>query len=227
MELGNDSSSLNSAISSSSRARREQRPQFAELVLDRVVAGESGGAFELPNEGMKRAVLVVRRAKIAQARMRLACNVLGKRCGEPRLADARLAGDQHHPPFAALRLLPAAQQQFDFLVASDERRLPERSASNRLTSPLSPKTRQAGCGSAKPASCWGPRSSRSNSSPICCRVLAAMTSAVRRSERLQPRREIRGLADDRLFLRRALADQIADDHQPGGDADPHLGAWRI
>ena len=26
-------------------------------------------------------------------------------------------------------------------------------------------------------------------------------------------------------LRRALADQIADDHKPGGDADPHL-QWR-
>ena len=29
------------------RARREQCPQFAELVFDRVVAGEPGGAFEL------------------------------------------------------------------------------------------------------------------------------------------------------------------------------------
>ena len=42
---------------------------------------------------------------------------------------------------------------------------------------------------------------------------------------LQPRREVRRLADHRLFLRCALADQIADDHQPGGDADPHL-QWR-
>ena len=42
---------------------------------------------------------------------------------------------------------------------------------------------------------------------------------------LQPRREVRRLADHRLLLRRTLADQIADDHQPGGDADPHL-QWR-
>ena len=41
--------------------------------------------------------------------MRLGSDVLGKRRREPRLADARLAGDQHHPPFAALRLLPAAE----------------------------------------------------------------------------------------------------------------------
>jgi hypothetical protein len=36
---------------------------------------------------------------------------------------------------------------------------------------------------------------------------------------LKARGEVGGLADDRLLLRRALADQIADDHQPGGDAD--------
>ena len=53
---------------------------------------------------------------------------------------------------------------------------PERKASNRLTSPLSPNTRQARCGSAKPASCCGPRSSRSNSAPICRRVASAITS---------------------------------------------------
>jgi hypothetical protein len=32
--------------------------------------------------------------------------------------------------------------------------VPERNASKRLTTPLSPTTRQAGCGSAKPASGW-------------------------------------------------------------------------
>jgi hypothetical protein len=36
---------------------------------------------------------------------------------------------------------------------------------------------------------------------------------------LQPGRQVRGLADDRLFLGRADADQVADDHEPGGDTD--------
>ena len=35
--------------------------------------------------------------------MRLAADVLGKRGRQPRLADARLAGDKHHPSFASLR----------------------------------------------------------------------------------------------------------------------------
>jgi hypothetical protein len=33
---------------------------------------------------------------------------------------------------------------------------------------------------------------------------------------LEARGEVRCLADDRLFLRRAFADQIANDHEPGG-----------
>src|SRR5438067_8585881 len=99
------------------RAGGEKCPQFAKLLYDRVVAREPGGAFELRNEGIKRTVLVVRRAEIAQAGVGLVCDPLGKRRNEPRLADARLTVDQHHPSFAALRLLPKAQQQLDFLLA--------------------------------------------------------------------------------------------------------------
>ena len=64
---------------------------------------------------------MVRRAEIAQARVRLGCEVFGKRGGEPRLADAGLAGNQHYPSFAALRLVPAVDQQLDFLLAADGR----------------------------------------------------------------------------------------------------------
>jgi hypothetical protein len=46
----------------------------------------------------------------------------GQRRCQPRLADARLARDQHHPSFTALRLLPSADKQFDFLIAPDEQR---------------------------------------------------------------------------------------------------------
>ena len=52
-----------------------------------------------------------------------------------------------------------------------------------------------------------------------------------RGRRLQPRGEVRGLADHRLLPRRALADQVADDHEAGRDADPRRErlarpAWR-
>ena len=59
------------------RRRREQCPQFAELGIDRIVAGKPGGTFKLRDEGIKRAVLVVRRTKIAQARMRFGFDVFG------------------------------------------------------------------------------------------------------------------------------------------------------
>jgi len=45
------------------------------------------------------------------------------------------------------------------------------------------------------------------------RVLAAMTTAPG-SAKACSGREVRRLANDGLFLRRAFADQIADDHQP-------------
>ena len=136
------------------RAHRPRAiPAACRASLCRVVAREPGGAFELNDERVERAVLMVRGAEIAQARVRLALNALQQLCRKARFADARLAGEQHHAPFAALRLLPAAKKQFDFLLAPDERRRPlERSASKRLNRPLSPTPRQARCGSAKPLS---------------------------------------------------------------------------
>ena len=72
IDAGNDSSSASSATSSPiSACRREQRLQLVQLCLGRVVAREPGGAFELVDERIERAVLVMRRAEIAQAGMRL------------------------------------------------------------------------------------------------------------------------------------------------------------
>src|SRR4029077_15569078 len=39
---------------------------------------------------------------------------------------------------------------------------------------------------------------------------------------LRPGGEVRRFPDNRLLLSRTLADQIADDHQPGGDPDARL-----
>jgi len=91
--------------------------------------------------------------------------------------------------------------------------------------PLSPNTRQARCGSAKPASCCGPRSSRSNSPPICRRGRCGDHQRVRRGQGLQPSGKVRRPADDPALLRCALADQIADHGQPGGDAEPYTQSF--
>jgi hypothetical protein len=59
-------------------------------LLDRVIAREPGAAFELDNERLERAVLMVRRTEIAQARVAIALDALRQRRGEARLADPRL-----------------------------------------------------------------------------------------------------------------------------------------
>ena len=49
-----------------------------------------------------------------------------------------------------------------------------------------------------------------------------MTTMFGSASALQARREVRRLADDCLLLRLTRADQVADDDQPGGDADTDL-----
>src|SRR5258708_38111836 len=52
--------------------------------------------------------------------MRLAGNPLGQRRGQARLSDARLAREQDDATLAALRLVPASQQQLQLLVAAHQ-----------------------------------------------------------------------------------------------------------
>ena len=69
---------------------------------------------------MKRAVGVVGRALITQARVRLAGNVLGESCRQAGFADARLARDQHDLPLAFPGEALAVHQKFDLVLAADE-----------------------------------------------------------------------------------------------------------
>src|SRR5262249_40889465 len=62
-----------------------------------VVVHQSGGAFHLAHDRIKRTVRVLRRAEIAQARMRLGGEAFQQRGSEPRFPDTGLAGEQHHP----------------------------------------------------------------------------------------------------------------------------------
>ena len=64
---------------------------------------------------------MLRRAEVAQARVRLAGEALQKRSREPRFADTCLAREEHHLTFAGLCLRPASQQQFEFFLPPDER----------------------------------------------------------------------------------------------------------
>ena len=85
-----------------------------------VVVRQSGGAFHLANDRIKCTVRVLRRAEIAQARMRFGGEAFQQRGREPRLADACLAGEQHHLAFAGFGSRPAPQQQFEFFFPPNE-----------------------------------------------------------------------------------------------------------
>jgi hypothetical protein len=75
----------------------------------RVLAREVRRPIELVNEREKSAVLVIGRAEITQVEMRLGAKAVVQCCGEPRLADAGLAGDQHDLTVACLGAGPPAQ----------------------------------------------------------------------------------------------------------------------
>ena len=98
----------------------------------------------------------------------------------------------------------------------------ERRASNRLATPLSVKTSQAWGVPENPLSCCGPRSRSSNKPANLAASRVSDDDAIWAGERLQPRRKIGRLANDRLFLGGTRADQIADHDKPGGDTEPHL-----
>src|SRR6516225_5410638 len=78
---------------------------------------KSGGTFELSDERVERALLVVRRTEIAQSRVRFARDPIGKGHQQTRFADPGLARDQHYLSFAGLRLMPAQHQQVKLFVA--------------------------------------------------------------------------------------------------------------
>ena len=105
--------------------RRGAGQQGLELLQPgsgRVVAREPRCPAELVDEREQRAVLVIGRAEIAQAEMRLGVEALLQCRGDARLADAGLARDQHDLAVARLGARPAPQQQVDLLVAADQRR---------------------------------------------------------------------------------------------------------
>ena len=98
---------------------------------------EAGGAFEVGDNRVEGAVLVMRRAEEAQADVQLAGKPLHHGLSEARLANAWFAGDEHYLALARFRLLPPPHEQRHLLVAADQRR-------SRRTQRLEP-TLHRGC----------------------------------------------------------------------------------
>ncbi len=190
----------------------------------RVVVRQPGRALHLADDRMKRAVGVLRRAEIAQARMRLGGEAFAKRGRQPRFADAGLAGEQHDLALARLR---RCDQRRSSSSNSSSRptsavRPSACSASKRLSTELARSAAQARAGPAMPLSSCAPRSSSSKRSPSKLARASAMTTLSGSAIALQTRREVRRLADDPALLRLPGTHEIADHHEPGRDADPDM-----
>ena len=201
--------------------RRQQRLQLLEPSRRRVVTREPGRALELGHERVQGTVLAVRRAGVVQEGVRLVAEMLLHRRQQPRLADPRLAREQHHLALAALGPLPAPQQQAHLLLAPDQRE------QGRGVERLEPARRRADAEDPVRPDRLG-EALGLDAAEIGALEEAADEparaggddDAVRLGQPLQPRGQVRGLADHRLLARGAAADQVAHHHQPRRDPDP-------
>ncbi len=196
--------------------------QLVELLHGAVVFLETQGPLELLHDRMQRRVLVVGRAEVEDAVVQLALDALLESLEDTRLADTGLAGEQHHLAVTLTGELPAPHQQTDLLLAPHERR----DAAYR-------RGLEAALGVALAE--HPPGLQRLGHAPqvqiderlVLEQPTDQLVGARRDHERaglrgvLQAGGEIRRLSDDGAFLRGALADDLAGDHEPGGDAHAH------
>src|SRR5262249_40326833 len=77
-------------------------------------------SLQLGDERTKRAVGVVGRALVTQARMRLAGDAFGESRRKAGLADSRLARDQHNLPVALPSEALPLKQEIERVLAADE-----------------------------------------------------------------------------------------------------------
>ena len=155
--------------------------------------------------------------------MRLIADPLAERRENARLPDAGLARDERDLALALARVAPAIHQQRDFMLAPDERRHALRPRRLEAADVLNLAQDRPG-GNRHVEAFQRLRAKRlqlerAAEQPPCG---VRNHNGARLGERLQSRRQIWRFADDRLFLRRTLADEIADHDNACGDADADL-----
>ena len=158
--------------------------------------------------------------------MRLVGDSLAQRGEDPRLADAGLAGEQHDLAFTRARVPPALDEQRDFGLASDERRHPLRTRGFEAAHVLClAQDRPGGRGRAEPFQIE--QSERFDLEGVAQKTPGRVGDQDRAGlgAGLQARGQIGRVAYNGLFLRRPLADQIADDDDPRRDADAHIQSF--
>src|SRR6476469_8225844 len=171
---------------------------------------------------MERAAGVVGRALITQARVGLASDALGESCREARLADPRLARDQHNLPFALPREALASQQEIELVLAADE--ISETPGADRLEAALGGRD-----------TLDRPRCNRLGNALELVPAKIAQTEEVAEEpargagdddrpglgQALKAGCKVRSVPDHSALPERTLAAAVAYHHQTGCDANAH------
>ena len=199
----------------------DQRFELVEARLGGLVARELESALEVVDARPVGAVQVVRRALHAHRARALALQALAQRAEDAALADARLAGEQHHLALAVLRQRPALEQQPDLLLAPDQRR------EAPLRGRVEAARRLADADDAQRLGRLGDALERDPAERLVLEAAAGQPlhhgadgDLPGLRDALQSRGQVHRLADRALLARR-------DHHQPRGDADAHREPARV
>ena len=158
---------------------------------------------------------------MAEGGVALSGKLLAQRLDDPRLADPGLAGKQHHLAFAVGRAPPAREQQMQLFLAPDQR--DQVSAAQRLEAAGGLARAHHPPGAhllAKTLELVDAKIGELEQAADQAAGAGCDHDAARLRQLLEAGGEVWRLADDRLFLCRALADQVADHHPAGRDPDP-------
>jgi hypothetical protein len=202
---------------------RQQLLELGELGRRGIPGGKARRPFEMRDDGMERPIRVMRRAEIAERIIGPIDEPLLQRADDARLADARLARQQHHAAVARLRLMPVPEQQLQLALAADQRH------QARGVQRLEPALEGAGAQHLPGPHLLAQAAERDLAEIAVLEEPAGEQLRRRRDQHLtgfghhlQPGRQVRHVADHAALLCRALADEVADDDDAGGDADANL-----
>ena len=167
---------------------------------------------------------MMRRAEITHRDVGLGFSEpLLEREGNVRLSDTRLSGQQHEAALTARGLVPATQQQINFLVSTDRWCHPGLVLRFKAAFHAARPQRLPSRLRLRPSLEHGRTDIPVFEMPLGQPArLVTDQHSTGHGERLQARGQVRRLADDRLFLGGAFAGQIADHHHSGRDADTNL-----
>jgi len=199
-------------------------PDLPAIAAIRFIHGSFNNPYrgrELLHDGPERIVAVQRRTLEDLPCRLVPGGGVGQRLQQAGFADAGFTGQQHRLAAPRFRLLPGTPQCRQLRLAPDDRPqiwlgagtkaalagLPPQNAKQRyrLVMALEPVLANGfdhKAGPEQPPRRFGDH------------------DFTRAGGLLQASREVRGGADHRMLPRRAFANQVTDDDQPGGDADP-------